>query len=126
MSPAREAALTAAREIRRNLRSTKGIAMFVLFFLGGAVVSVGRAIVLKLIAQDVPEEAQRQLFEETLQRVYHDAATAKYLAACPIVLFGLFKGTLFFLPALILLIGFDQIAGDIQHRTIRYLAGRAR
>ncbi|MEZ4295947.1 MAG: hypothetical protein R3B70_13310 [Polyangiaceae bacterium] len=29
-------------------------------------------------------------------------------------------------PFFVLLIGFDQIAGDIQHRAIRYIAGRSR
>src|SRR5262245_3477684 len=122
MSAVDEAALTAAREIRRNLRSTKGIAMFVLFFLGGVIWNVGRAVVLKLVAPEVPDEAQRLAFEEAkqqafdtvLQRAYHDAAITKYLSPCPIVLFLLFQGTLFFLPLLILLIGYDQTAGEIQ------------
>jgi ABC-type transport system involved in multi-copper enzyme maturation permease subunit len=130
MSPVTEAGLTALRELRRNLRSTKGIAMFVLFFLGGAVPSVLQVLFLRLMDKatmsEMPLEARQQLFEQALSRVY-EPATAKYLSLCPPVLFAfLFKGTLIFLPVLILLIGFDQIAGDIQHRTIRYMAGRAR
>lgn len=129
MSSAREAGLTALREIRRNLRSTKGIAMFVLFFLGGAVPSVVQVVFLKLIdnttMKELPPETRRELFEQGLKQLY-DPATAAHLAACPPALFGLFRGTLIFLPLLILLIGFDQIAGEIQHRSVRYLAGRAR
>jgi ABC-type transport system involved in multi-copper enzyme maturation permease subunit len=130
MSPAMEAVLTAQREIRRNLRSTKGIAMFVLFFLGGAVPSVLQVLFLKLVDRttmaELPPEQQRELFEQGLARLYDDA-TAHYLSACPPVLFGfLYKGTLLFLPLLILLVGFDQIAGEVQHRSIRYLVGRAR
>jgi ABC-type transport system involved in multi-copper enzyme maturation permease subunit len=130
MSPVTEAGLTALRELRRNLRSTKGIAMFVLFFLGGAVPSVLQVIFLRLVNKgtgiELPLEARQQIFEEGLTKLY-DPATAKYLSTCPPVLFAfLFRGTLLFLPILILLIGFDQTAGEIQHRSIRYLAGRAR
>ena len=122
MSPVTEAGLTALRELRRNLRSTKGIAMFVLFFLGGAVPSVLQVLFLR----HMDRATMSDFFEQALSKVY-EPATAKYLSLCPPVLFGfLFKGTLIFLPVLILLIGFDQIAGDIQHRTIRYMAGRAR
>lgn len=129
MSAAREAGLTALREIRRNLRSTKGIAMFALFFLGGAVPSVVQVLFVRLVdkttMQELPADVQRQMIEEGLARLY-DPATAAHLSACPPVLFFLFRGTLLFLPLLILLIGFDQIAGEIQHRSIRYLVGRAR
>lgn len=129
MSPLREAGLTALREIRRNLGSTKGIAMFVLFFLGGAVPSVLQVLFLKIVDQntmaEAPDEVKRQLFEQGLLKLY-EPDTAHYLSACPPVLFGLFRGTLLFVPLLILLIGFEQIAGEIQHRSIRYIAGRAR
>lgn len=130
MSAVRETGLLARREIQRNLRSTKGIAMFALFFLGGAVPSVLQVLFLRLVdptnnMQSPPKEVQRQLFEQALSRVY-DQETATYLSACPPVLFGLFRGTLVFLPIFILLIGFDQLAGEVQHRSIRYLAGRAR
>lgn len=131
MSPVTEAGLTALRELRRNLRSTKGIAMFVLFFLGGAIPSVGQVLFTKIVdtktMAEAPLEARQQMFENALLQTKLDAATAKHLSTCPPELFlFLFKGALFFLPALILLIGFDQIAGEIQHRSIRYLAGRAR
>lgn len=131
MSPVTEAGLTALRELRRNLRSTKGIAMFVLFFLGGAIPSVGQVLLTKMIdtrtMEEAPLETRQQMFESLLLQAKIPEATAKHLSTCPPAIFlYLFKGALFFLPALILLIGFDQIAGEIQHRGIRYLAGRAR
>lgn len=128
MSPVTEAGLTALRELRRNLRSTKGIAMFVLFFLGGAIPTVGQVLLAKLVNMpDVPLEERQEMFQGALTQLKFDEATAKYLSTCPPSLFlFLFKGALFFLPALVVLIGFDQIAGEIQHRSIRYLAGRAR
>jgi ABC-type transport system involved in multi-copper enzyme maturation permease subunit len=128
MSAARETGLIARREILRNLRSTKGIAMFALFFLGGAIPSVLQVLALRFAdranMQAPPKEVQRQIFEQILRGEY-DPETAQNLSACPPVLFGLFRGTLVFLPIFILLVGFDQIAGEIQHRSIRYLAGRA-
>jgi hypothetical protein len=129
MSPVREAGLTALREIRRNLASTKGIAMFVLFFLGGLAVSLVELLFTKLIdqetGQEVPAEVSRRALEAVLSRAY-GAETGHYLSACPRALFTLFQGTLIFAPLLILLMGFDQIAGEIQHRSIRYIGGRSR
>jgi ABC-2 type transport system permease protein len=131
MSPVTEAGLTAMRELRRNLRSAKGIAMFALFFLGGAIPSVGQILLGQLVdtktMMAAPLEARQEFFEEVLKRAKYDDATAHYLSKCPMELFTyLLKGALFFLPWLILLVGFDLIAGEIQHRSIRYLAGRAR
>lgn len=131
MSPVTEAGLTALRELRRNLRSAKGIAMFALFFLGGAIPSVGQILLGQVVdtktMMEAPLDVRQDLFEEFLVRLKYDAVTAKHLSKCPPELYTyLFKGALFFLPWLILLVGFDLIAGEIQHRSIRYLAGRAR
>ena len=127
MSPVREVSLTALREIRRNLASTKGIAMSVLFFLGGLVPAVLYLAATKLQGgiTEAPEVRQ-QLMEEALKQKGIAADVAHHLASVPPQLAQLFKGTLIFAPFLILLIGFDQIAGDIQHRAIRYIAGRSR
>jgi ABC-type transport system involved in multi-copper enzyme maturation permease subunit len=134
MLSAREVGIVARRELLRNLRSTKGIAMFSLFLLGGLVfsllVSTVISVVLKRAAQKagmdaIPDDIQRQLFEMYLSEAY-DEPTAKHLGGAPAVLYFLFKGTLVFLPFLVLLVGFDQLAGEIQHRTIRYTVGRAR
>lgn len=133
MLSVREVGIVAQRELLRNLRSTKGIAMFSLFLLGGLVfsmlVSTILNVVLKRAAQkagmdSIPDDVQRQLFEMYLSEFY-DERTAKHLATAPAVLYFLFKGTLVFLPFLVLLVGFDQLAGEIQHRTIRYTVGRA-
>jgi hypothetical protein len=131
MSPIEEAGLTALREIRRNLRSTKGIAMFALFFLGGAVPSVIQVLLQRSADgrrfAEMPDDLKREAFQVLLERFTYDQATAAHLSHCPPALFLiLYKGTILFVPLLILLVGFEQIAGDIQHRGIRYLAGRAR
>lgn len=130
MSATREAGLVALREIRRNLRSRKGIAMFSLFLLGGSIPVMLQLFFMKLevsigATTSGSGDSSRALRKMLLERTY-DAEIAGYLIECPPVLLFLLKGTLFFLPLLILLIGFDQIAGEVQHRSIRYLAGRAR
>jgi len=134
MLSAREVGVVARRELTRNIRSGKGIAMFSLFLLGGLVFSmlVSNIIgmLLKRLAEkaelgNLPPELQRQLFESYLAEMYGSEATAKHLAGSPAILYFLFKGTLVFLPLLVLLVGFDQLAGEIQHRTIRYSVGRA-
>lgn len=124
MLSAREVGVVAQRELLRNLRSTKGIAMFVLFFLGGMVPAVIRVMV-KRWAGEMTEDAARAGFEFVLSQRYKDEAIVKYLAGSPSILYFLFEGTLTFLPLLVLLVGFDQIAGEVQHRTLRYSAGRA-
>lgn len=124
MLSAREVGLVAQREILRNLRSTKGIAMFALFFLGGLLPAVVR-LMLRKVAADTPDEVVRATFEAYLSKRYESEAIAKHLAGAPPIVYFLFEGTLMFLPLLVLAVGFDQIAGEIQHRTIRYSAGRA-
>lgn len=130
MSPVREASLTALREIRRNLGSTKGIAMFVLFVLGGALPSLLEYRAVKMLGMDPTQgmdpEQRRQAFEALLVKTAYEPETAKYLSHCPPLLFVLFQLTLVFAPFFVLLMGFDQIAGDIQYRAIRYIAGRSR
>jgi ABC-type transport system involved in multi-copper enzyme maturation permease subunit len=129
MLSAREVGLVAQRELLRNLRSTKGIAMAALFFLGGLVPSVIRMLLARATegtgVERLTDEDRRALFQQVLERQYHDAGIAKHLSDAPLILYGLFAGTLTFLPFFILVIGFDQIAREIQHRTIRYSAGRA-
>jgi ABC-type transport system involved in multi-copper enzyme maturation permease subunit len=131
MSLSEEIRLVAQHEIKRNLRSLKGIVMFVLFFLLGTV-----PILLKILGDNMVKEAhlekmtpeqKHQAFERGLLLTYRgDHAIASYLADCPAALYFLLVLTQFGLPLLSLVIGFDQIAGDVQHRSIRYLVGRAK
>jgi ABC-type transport system involved in multi-copper enzyme maturation permease subunit len=129
MLSAREVGLVAQRELIRNLRSTKGIAMAALFLLGGLVPSVLQVLFARATegtgVDKLTDDERRALFQQLLEKQYHDTAIAKHLAEAPLLLWGLFAGTLRFLPFFILVIGFDQIAGEVQHRTLRYSAGRA-
>jgi ABC-type transport system involved in multi-copper enzyme maturation permease subunit len=125
MLSAREVGLVAQRELLRNIRSTKGIAMFALFFLGGLIPAVVRMMARKMAGDDMPQEMVQAIFEQYLARSYKNEAVVKYLAGSPPIVFFLFEGTLMFLPLLVLAVGFDQVSGEVQHRTIRYSAGRA-
>jgi ABC-type transport system involved in multi-copper enzyme maturation permease subunit len=102
--------------------------MAAIFVLCGLVPSVLQVVVGRLVegtgVERLTDEDRRALFRELLERQY-DKAIANHLADAPMLLWGLFAGTLRFLPFFILVIGFDQIAGEVQHRTIRYSAGRA-
>lgn len=103
--------------------------MFVLFVLGGALPSLLEFRAVKMLgvdpSQGMSAEERRMLFEQLLTKNY-EADTARHLSYCPPLLFVLFQLTLVFAPFFVLLIGFDQIAGDIQYRAIRYIAGRSR
>lgn len=103
--------------------------MFVLFVLGGALPSLLEFRAVKMLGVDPSQgmsgDERRMLFEQLLLKNY-EADTARHLSYCPPLLFVLFQLTLIFAPFFVLLIGFDQIAGDIQYRAIRYIAGRSR
>jgi ABC-type transport system involved in multi-copper enzyme maturation permease subunit len=125
MSLWEEIRLVAQHELRKNLRSTKGIVMFVLFVLGGALPILLQVWVQRLGLDKMTPEQRHRLYEEGLLRAYRgDHEMVSYLSHCPPLLYFLLSGTQLFLPLLCLVIGFDQISGDVQHRSIRYLVGR--
>lgn len=132
-----EVGLTASRELRRNLRSAKGMAMGSLFLLGGTGLSLLYARLSRYALEQaqlkiqqmggdstIPEESLYKAKLEALKQMYPED-TANYLVNCPAVLLLLFKGTLMAVPLLTLLAGFDGISGETQHRTMRYFAARA-
>lgn len=129
MSAVDEVQLTATREFRRNLRSAKGIAMIVLFVIGGTILPLLRVLLLRAAknfagATEISVDQRKEAWKLWLEKI-HDADIAKHLMDCPPILYFLFWATTAFLPFFILMIGFDQIAGDVQHRTLRYMTGRA-
>ncbi len=130
MNPLSEVGLTCLREMRKNLRSAKGIVMGLLFLLGGGAASL-IYMALKALAdrfsngQPVPDEQVQALREKLWSGVWNPEIGA-YLSHSPLIFVALFKATLWFIPFMTLMIGFEQIAGDLQHRTIRYTAVRAR
>jgi ABC-type transport system involved in multi-copper enzyme maturation permease subunit len=129
MNPLSEISIVVARELRKNLRSAKGIILLALSLLGGVVVTLG-ALKLEELKRtklhDMSGEAIRALREEALTQIYGDAVTGKYLADAPEVLLALLSLTVWLGPLMIALLGFDAVSGDIQHRTVRYWTVRTR
>jgi ABC-type transport system involved in multi-copper enzyme maturation permease subunit len=130
MSPAAEVAIVAQREVRKNVRSAKGIALLALSLMGGVVAALVFAWFDKLkqekLASLPPEgvvEAQRQII---LMLGDGDEALGDALSKAPGALLGAFKITVLFGPALVALLGFDALSGELQHRTVRYWTVRTR
>src|ERR1700733_10169129 len=100
MSPAAEVMLVAQRELRKNVRSAKGIALLALSLLGGVVVALVLAWFDKMkrekLAGMPPEaaaEVQRQII---LQLGDGDEALGDALAKAPSALLGALKVTVWF------------------------------
>jgi len=131
MSLWEEIRLVAQHEIKRNVKSLKGIIMFILFFLLGTLPVLGRILIDNAAKEahldKISPEQRHQAMERALLLTYRgDHAIASYLADSPAALYLLLAMTQLLLPLLSIVIGFDQIAGDVQHRSIRYLVGRAK
>lgn len=127
MSVAAEIGLTSARELKRNLRSAKGLVALVLYLLGGAGAGLLMLAGLSRIGYEAADAAERTAAQRAaLMRLYDgDTAVVDYLVGAPVLLLGLYGLMAFFLPLLTILLGYDQLAGEVQHRTIRYTAVRA-
>jgi hypothetical protein len=131
MQVLREVLLTFARELKRTLRSGKGIAGLLLFLIGGA----GVAIILfsaldRAHYWDAERESRAAIRRRALEAMYEGAPRqdeiVRYLLDCPEPILAFYPLTAFFLAMLTMVWGFDAIAGDVQHRTIRYVTLRAR
>lgn len=126
MTPQSEVALIASREIRKNLRSVKGIILLMLSLLGGTLTSI---LIVRYLTEKlarVPPEALRQEQERVFTQAFRDAETGKYMSDAPLSLFTMFNLCVWLTPALVWLASFDGISGEIQHRSIRYWTVRTR
>jgi ABC-type transport system involved in multi-copper enzyme maturation permease subunit len=130
MSPAVEVALVAQRELRKNVRSAKGIALLVLSLLGGVVVALVLAFLEKLRREKFASMSPEQLADVQRQIIVQlgdgDDTLGDALSKAPAALLGAFKMTVWFGPFLVALLGFDAISGELQHRTVRYWTVRTR
>lgn len=129
MSPLSEIRIVVERELRRNFRSVKGIVLAVLTLLGGSGIALLIAKVNELKREElanVTPEQMHEMREKLLTRVYGDADMGHFLADAPDVLYGLLKLTVWLTPLLVALMGFDGIASDLQHKSVRYWTMRTR
>ena len=128
MSPAVEVRLIAFRELRRNVRSLKGIALGVITLLGALVsalvcVSIEGADRARALAEN---EVYAELKRQAVEKATGDAALASYVASAPSSLLAFLKITIWLAPLLVALVGFDGVAGELQNRTVRYWTVRTR
>lgn len=139
MEAVNEAVAIALHDVRRSLKSAKGIVLLTLFV--GSFLLAGMGFVLaseglskraraELAAQNLPvdvatveKEAKVKMFEGIAG---DDAELAESLAATPMIVLFFFLSALGFLPMLVALMGYDVISGDVQNRTVRYTLLRAR
>lgn len=130
MNPLTEIRLILFRELRRQFRSTKGLVLVILSVLVATLISLALAYGEKKQREMMPVELtpeQRQaVLAEFLEKTGKDAATAKYLASIPQTVLSMWKVATFTTPWLVLLLGYDSLASDVQYRTIRFWTVRTR
>jgi ABC-type transport system involved in multi-copper enzyme maturation permease subunit len=128
LSPAVEIRLIALRELRRNVRSLKGVALGVITLLGAFVAAL--ACVSSEGAGRASAAAENEVYGELKRRAIEkttgDAALASYIASAPSSLLTFLKITIWLAPLLVALVGFDAVAGELQNRTVRYWTVRTR
>ncbi|MCY1044746.1 ABC transporter permease subunit [Corallococcus sp. bb12-1] len=129
-----------AAELRRAVRSGRALVLLGLYSMFSALVLLVVGFVTRELQGQVNEklmevgadaEATARAADEMQQGVLgfltsNDTAMMQALSQVPIVVLIVFKITLFFLPAYIALMGFDQVSGEVGPRSIRYLTVRAR
>jgi ABC-type transport system involved in multi-copper enzyme maturation permease subunit len=129
VSPLSEIRIVVERELRRNFRSLKGIVLAVLTLLGGSGIALLIAKINEVKREElanVSPEQMHEMREKLLTKVYGDSDMGHFLADAPDVLYGLLKLTVWLTPLLVALMGFDGIASDLQHKSVRYWTMRTR
>jgi len=127
-------------EFRRAVRSGRAVVLLGLYSMFSALVLlvIGKltsdlrtTMNERLAGAGADAESTARMMEETRNGVLgfltsNDSAMMEALAQVPIEVLLVFKVTLFFLPAYVALMGFDQISGEVAPRSMRYLTVRAR
>jgi ABC-type transport system involved in multi-copper enzyme maturation permease subunit len=126
LSPVVEVRLVLGRELRRSIRSAKGIVIGALTLLGAFVAS----LVCVWIEASDRGGASAQAFAEMRRQYFEkqtgDPVLAAHLATIPASLLAFLKITIWLVPLLVALLGFDAISGELQQRTVRYWTVRSR
>ena len=121
-----EVGLVAAREIRKNLRSVKGLLMAVLSLIGGALTTLLLVKIRSMDEAKIDPEDLHKIQEELLTRKYGDAEMGHYLGAAPWVLLAILTLSVWLGPLLVAVLGFDSLSGELQYKSVRYWTIRAR
>ncbi len=132
MNRPQEIALVCGHELSRAVRSPKAAILFLLYalvasFSGFIFIHVTGAFDEQLDAlrmRDLVE--QMGVYRKAVLLFFGEgAADQAWLFQMPPFLLFFYKFNLFFLPAFAVLMGFDQLSGELQTRSLRYLATRA-
>ncbi len=126
MNPLAEISLVVQRELRKNLRSVKGIILTALSIFGGTGTALLAVQAFHREFANVSAEEIRIGQQELFTKVYKDPVMGSYMSTAPLSLVFMLELTIWLAPLLIALSSFDAISGDIQHRTVRYWTVRTR
>jgi ABC-2 type transport system permease protein len=123
-------------EMLRSVRSAKTLVLLILYSLATGVsglifVAATRKIQEQFLAatqgKEMPPEALMELKMGGLATVLgKDEALLRYLAQIPLVVVFFAWFAFFFVPLLSALMGFDQVSGELQSRSVRFVSLRAR
>jgi ABC-type transport system involved in multi-copper enzyme maturation permease subunit len=132
----RDTALIAGFDLRESLRTRRALVLVLLYLLiacaaSGVYVQVVREVTaqMKVMAGDEGAAAASALQDEGYSAMLlffsgGDGVLAAHLASFPPMVLIFAWTSLAFLPWFIALTSYDQIAGDLHQRTIRYAALR--
>lgn len=132
MNRVHEIALIFGHELGRMVRSPKAAILLLLYGLVASLSGFVFMHVTGALGDQIDALQMRAAVEE--MALYRKAvvlffgegvSSQEWLFQMPPFLLFFYKFNLFFLPALAVLMGFDQIAGELQTRSLRYLAPRA-
>ncbi len=129
MSPAAEIQLIVFRELRRSVRSVKGIVLGVLTLIGAFVTSLVCVYLEGNRREEVgaaTNEAFIEMKRAAIEKATGDSSFAAYAATIPSSLLIFLKVAIWLSPLLIALLGFDGMASDLQHRSVRFWTVRSR
>jgi ABC-type transport system involved in multi-copper enzyme maturation permease subunit len=129
VSPLLEIRLLAIREVRRTIRSPKGIAVGIITLLGAIVASLVSVVLEandRAHASAESTQAYVDLKEGAVAQATGDPSLAHYIAHIPTSLLIFLQITIWLSPLLVALLGFDGISGELQHRAIRFWTVRTR
>jgi ABC-type transport system involved in multi-copper enzyme maturation permease subunit len=127
LNAATEISLLVTRELRRSVRSLKGIILGIITLVGAVLTSL---MVVWMQGNDMARaggaEALAEANRKLLEQHTGDAGLAAQVASMPESLRTFLDITIWLGPLLIALLGFDGIAGELQHKAVRFWTVRSR
>jgi len=127
LNAATEIGLLVTRELRRSVRSLKGVILGIITLVGAILTSI---MVVWIQGNDMAaaggSEALAEANRQMIEKHTGDAGLAAQIASMPESLRTFLDITIWLGPLLIALLGFDVVAGELQHKAVRFWAVRSR